>query len=82
MAIRRIVLASVALAALAGCGSQQDLQLATGQKPPVKPAMAAKAPTPLELLEPQPIARPDRVTEILKRSQQREEDRFDLPPPG
>ena len=73
---------SVALAALAGCGGQQQLKLAPGQAPPVKPAMAARAPTAEELLEPSPIARPERVTEILKRSQEREPDRFDLPPPG
>ena len=82
MAIRRIALTTIVLLALAGCGGQQQLQLAPGQKPPVKPAMAAKAPTPTELLEPPPIARPERVTEVLKRSQEREEDRFDLPPPG
>ena len=59
----------------------KDLTLAPGQVP-VKPAMAAAAPTPEELLTPPPIARPERVTEILRRSEEREEDRFDLPPPG
>lgn len=82
MAIWRIALISVALAALAGCGGRQELHLAPGQSPPVKPAMAARAPTPEELLEVPPIARPERVTEILRRSEEREEDRFDLPPPG
>jgi len=82
MTIRRFALTSIALLALAGCGSEQQLQLAPGQKPLVKPAMAAKSPAPTDLLEPEPITRPERVTEVLKRSQEREEDRFDLPPPG
>jgi hypothetical protein len=72
----------VALASLAGCGGEQELKLAPGAKPLVKPAMAARAPTTEELMTPPPIAKPDRVTEILKRSQEREQDRFDLPPPG
>jgi hypothetical protein len=33
------------------------------------------------LLTPPPIARPERVDELLRRSEEREEDRFDLPPP-
>ena len=82
MTNRRLFLAGLALAALAACGGEQDLKLAPGAKPLVKPAMAARAPTTEELLTSPPIARPDRVTEILKRSQEREEDRFDLPPPG
>jgi hypothetical protein len=42
--------------------------------------MAAKAPTTDQLLEPPPIARPDRIGDPLRRSQPREDDRFDLPP--
>jgi hypothetical protein len=47
---------------------------------PVAPAMAARAPTTEELLTPPPIARPQRVDEVLRRSEVREDDRFDLPP--
>ena len=81
MSMRRMVLMSVAVAALASCGGQQELKLAPGQAL-VKPAMAAATPTPEQLLTPPPIARPERVTEILRRSEEREDDRFDLPPPG
>lgn len=70
------------LLSLAGCGSRQDLRPAEGQSLPVAPAMATSTPTPAELLEPPPIARPERVNEVLRRSEEREEDRFDLPPPG
>jgi ABC-type glycerol-3-phosphate transport system substrate-binding protein len=80
--MRRIALMSVVLAALAGCGGEQELKLAPGAKPPVKPLMAAKAPTTEEMLTPPPIAEPQRVTEIIKKSEERKEDRYDLPPPG
>jgi hypothetical protein len=78
----RIALLSAALTALAGCGGEQELKLAAGAKPPVKPLMAAKAPTTEEMLTPPPIVEPQRVTEIIKKSQERKEDRYDLPPPG
>lgn len=80
--MRRIALMSVTLAALAACGGEQELKLAPGSKPPIKPLMAAKAPTTEEMLTPPPIAQPERVTEIIKKSEERKEDRFDLPPPG
>jgi hypothetical protein len=65
---------------LAGCGGRQALEPAPGDRLPVKPAMAAVAPTTEELLVPPPIARPERVDELLRRSEERQDDRFDLPP--
>lgn len=70
------------LLALGACGSQQKLRVAEGQKMPVAPALATKAPTADELLDPPPIARPERVNELITRSEERKDDRFDLPPPG
>jgi hypothetical protein len=70
-----------AILPLAACGGRQPLRPAPGDSMPVTPAMAAKAPTAAELLEAPPIARPERVNELLKRSEEREDDRFDLPPP-
>ena len=67
--------------ALAGCGKVADLRPADGQPLPVKPAMAQRTPTPEELLTPPSIARPERIDELMKRSQPRRADRFDLPPP-
>ena len=43
--------------------------------------MARTTPTADELLTPPPYARPERVDELVKRSQPREADPFDLPPP-
>ena len=69
-------------AALAGCGREADLKPAPGQAMPVKPMMARTTPTVEQLLTPPPYARPDRVDELLKKSQPRAEDPFDLPPPS
>ena len=73
-----IVLAS----ALAACGRAGELRQTPGQPGPIKPKMAVTAPTPEQLMTPPAIARPVRVDEILRRSEPRRPDRFDLPPPS
>lgn len=75
----RFMLAGV-LVLLAGCGGREALKPAPGQSLPVVPAMAARAPTTAEMLALPPIAAPQREDELLKRSEPREDDRFDLPP--
>lgn len=70
-----------ALALLAGCGRVAELQPAPGQQLPVRPLMARTTPTPDELLTAPQYARPNRVDELVKRSQPRQADPFDLPPP-
>ena len=77
--IARLILAA-GLAMLGGCGVRAPLQPEPGQALPVAPETAARQPTSEELLAPPPIARPARVDELLTRSEEREEDRFDLPP--
>jgi hypothetical protein len=72
--------ALAALILLGACGGRQPLQPKPGDSMPVAPAMAARAPTTEELLTPPPIARPERVDELLRRSEPREDDRFDVPP--
>lgn len=67
---------------LAACGGREPLQPAAGESMPVAPAMAHVEPTTDDLLEPTTQQRPERVDEILQRSQEREDDPFDLPPPG
>jgi hypothetical protein len=66
---------------VAGCGRVADLQPAAGKALPVKPLMARSTPTPNDLLTIPPYAKPDRVDELVKRSQPRTTDPFDLPPP-
>ena len=77
---RAILIASVVL--LAGCGKVADLKPTAGQSLPVKPLMARTTPTAAELLTPPAYGRPERVDELMKKSQPREPDAFDLPPPS
>jgi hypothetical protein len=77
---RILLIAGVLL--LAGCGRQADLEPAPGHKMPVKPLMARTAPTVDDLLTPPSYTRPDRVDELVKKSQPRPQDQFDLPPPS
>lgn len=72
----------IAAQALAGCGKAEELQPAVGRSLPVKPAAAATVPTANVLLSLPAQARPERVDEPLRRSEEREADPFDLPPPG
>ena len=77
----RFILACAALFAAAGCGRVTDLEPTQGQSLPVKPLLAKTTPTAEDLLTPPTYARPDRIDELLKRSEPREADPFDLPPP-
>src|SRR5437867_12196656 len=70
-----------AVAILVGCGRVADLQPVSGHPMPVKPAMARTTPTAKDLLTVPTYAKPDRVDELVKRSQPRQADPFDLPPP-
>ena len=67
---------------LAGCGKIAPLAPPPGQPLPVKPAMAVVTPTPEQLLTPPAFAKPERIDELMTRSQPRRADRFDLPPPS
>lgn len=67
--------------ALSACGGVADLEPAPGKSLPVKPLLARAAPDAEQLLSPPPYARPDRVDELVKKSEPRKPDPFDLPPP-
>ena len=71
----------VAALGLGSCGRVADLEPAPGKSLPVRPMMARTTPTPEDLLTPPVYARPDRVDELIRRSQPRRPDPFDLPPP-
>ena len=79
---RSRLLLFVAVTSLAACGRVAQLQPAPGHALPIKPEMARATPTVEELLTPPTYARPDRVDELVKRSQPRSSDPFDLPPPS
>ena len=75
---RTIPLATLIL--LAACGQKAELEpLASHTLPPA--ALGAKAqPDTEKLLELDPLAAPPRSVELRKRSEEREDDPFDLPP--
>jgi hypothetical protein len=77
---QRLLLLAAALG-LASCGREADLKPAPGHAMPVKPLMARATPTVHDLLALPPNAKPDRVDELITRSQPRAPDPFDLPPP-
>lgn len=68
------------LSLLAACGSAADLKPATGDALPPAPYGTAARPTPKQLLTPSTQARPTRDDELLKDSEKRQPDPFDLPP--
>jgi predicted small lipoprotein YifL len=78
--MKRLVIV-LAIASLAACGDVGPLRPVAGQPLPVKPKLASKTPTPDELLASLPHAHPERVDELMKKSEPRQPDRFDLPPP-
>ena len=81
MKFARIVLLTAGCLIAAACGKMAPLQPAPGQSLPVKPLLAKTTPTAEQLLALPTNARPERVDELIKRSQPRQPDRFDLPPP-
>ena len=80
MSRRLALLASLAL--LAACGQKRDLAPPPGHDLPPAPQGADHQLTAEELLEPETTAAPERSVELRKRSEEREDDPFDLPPEG
>jgi hypothetical protein len=80
MRLRHLIAAATLAAALSACGRLAPLEPERGEQLPVKPLMARATPTADELLTPPGYANPERVDELIKRSQPRSVDRFDLPP--
>lgn len=76
--MKRLILLSPL--ALAGCGAAVGLKPPPGGALPVAPYGAAVRPTPPQLVTPTPQQRPQRSDELLRSSQERRADDFDLPP--
>jgi len=74
--------AAISLALLAGCGASSGLKPAKGESLPVAPYGAKATPTAKELITPTSQARPERSDDLLKSSENRRSDEFDLPPPN
>lgn len=76
----RLACVAVLLIGLAACGQVSDLKPAHGGSLPPKPYGAAERPDANRLLEVPTQAQPGRSVELRKRSEEREDDPFDLPP--
>jgi hypothetical protein len=68
------------LLALAGCGVRADLKPKAGKELPVAPYGRDTRPSSAQLLETTPQAAPERSVELRKRSEERADDPFALPP--
>ncbi|GAB5352641.1 hypothetical protein [Qipengyuania sp. 483] len=74
-------IAILGLAALLGaCGQKTDLKPLAGETLPPTPYGAEVQPDSQDLLALDPQAAPDRSVELRTRSEEREDDPFDLPP--
>jgi len=78
--IRAIAVAITLSLAMSACGGRVKLKPQQGASLPVKPEEAATQLTVDEMLTPPSQARPKRSDELITRSQERREDKFDIPP--
>lgn len=76
---RKMLVLGAALC-VAGCGKVGDLEPRTGNAMPPKAYGQTSAQTAEALSTPSVQARPSRTDELLKRSERREDDPFDVPP--
>jgi hypothetical protein len=65
---------------LAACGSRAPLTPPAGTSLPVAPHGATTEPSADELLRRDALAAPERSVELRRRSEERQDDPFDLPP--
>jgi hypothetical protein len=77
--MKRALILSTALL-LAACGQKADLEPLAGHTLPPAPYGSTSQPDPTKLLALDPLAAPVRSVELRKRSEEREDDPFDLPP--
>lgn len=77
--MRRVVLPALILA-LAACGQRAVLKPHAGNSLPPAPYGREDKPSAEALLKPTPQAAPERSVELRKRSEERSQDPFDLPP--
>jgi hypothetical protein len=75
-----LLLLAAAAAALAGCGVRRELLPVRGKALPPAPYGRDDKPTADKLLMAPVQAKPERSVELRSRSQDREDDPFDLPP--
>lgn len=77
--MRRLIL-GVSVLALAACGQRADLKPVAGETLPPAPYGSDVRPSAETLTQVTPQAVPERSVELRKRSEERTDDPFDLPP--
>lgn len=80
--VHSIFLLAGATLVLAACGNRGALQPAKGETLPPSIYGESEAPSGEDLLLPSTQAFPERSDELLRRSEERQDDEFDLPPPS
>ena len=78
--VRTLLLLAVVGTALTACGARRELQPLAGRALPPAPYGREDRPRPDALLTPPVQAKPQRNIELRSRSEDREDDPFDLPP--
>lgn len=66
--------------AISACGQRSDLEPVANASLPPAPHGATTPPDADDLLRPNALAAPERSVELRRRSEEREDDPFDLPP--
>jgi hypothetical protein len=77
----RMASAILLIMVLAACGQKTALRPKAGESLPVAPYGREQPSSSAALLEPTAQAVPERSVELRRRSEEREDDPFDLPPP-
>ena len=80
MKTRTMIAAIVVLAGLSACGKVGPLAPKAGQAPPAKAYGQTEVPDSEKLVLASEQARPGRSDELMRRSERRTDDPFDLPP--
>lgn len=75
-----ILVGSIVLLAAGGCAQQGELKPLPGEELPVAPFGSEVRPSAIELLELEPQVAPERNLELRRRSEERADDPYDLPP--
>jgi hypothetical protein len=79
--MRRSLLAlALASVALGACGQRADIEPLANASLPTAPFGSEAKPEAEQLLELETLAAPERSVELRRRSEEREDDPFDLPP--
>jgi hypothetical protein len=79
-AVVQLAILAIGLGGLSACGNKRELKPLAGRVLPAAPFGRGNQPSADDLLKTPVQAKPERSVELRSRSQEREDDPFDLPP--